>query len=125
MRRRSLLVIITTLLAVLIVFVVSGRISAPEPEASSVYKEGDLVSLKGELTCLPHRDQSGPQTLECAYGFKDEAGAYYALRDTDPGQSVVGGAPFNTPVQIEGVYRATGDDTYQQIGTIEVKTIIE
>jgi len=36
-------------------------------------------TLTGEYVCLPHTDQSGPQTLECALGMKTEAGEYYAL----------------------------------------------
>lgn len=36
-------------------------------------------SLSGEVVCLPHRDTSGPTTMECAYGLKTEVGEYYAL----------------------------------------------
>lgn len=36
-------------------------------------------TLSGEVVCLPHRDTSGPQTMECAYGLKTEVGEYYAL----------------------------------------------
>lgn len=38
-----------------------------------------LATLTGEHVCLPHRDQSGPQTLECALGIKTSTGEYYAL----------------------------------------------
>lgn len=37
------------------------------------------TTLKGEYTCLPHRDTSGPQTMECALGLKMAEGVYYAL----------------------------------------------
>ncbi len=44
---------------------------------------GDVVSyrttLTGEYTCLPHKNTSGPQTLECALGMKTDSGEYYAL----------------------------------------------
>ncbi len=36
-------------------------------------------SLSGEYVCLPHRDTSGPITMECAFGLKTENGEYYAL----------------------------------------------
>lgn len=36
-------------------------------------------TLSGEVVCLPHADTSGPQTMECAYGLKTDAGEYYAL----------------------------------------------
>ncbi len=125
MRRRSLIIIITTLLAVLIAFFISENISAPESGNRARFTDGDMVSLKGELACLPHRDQSGPVTLECAYGFKDESGTYYGLQDTTPDQSFITDVPFGEPVSIEGIYRSGGDDKYQQDGTIELKTLIE
>ncbi|RJR15016.1 hypothetical protein C4579_03030 [Candidatus Microgenomates bacterium] len=37
------------------------------------------ATLTGVYVCLPHRDTSGPQTLECAYGLKTQVGEYYAL----------------------------------------------
>lgn len=36
-------------------------------------------TLSGEYVCLPHRDTTGPQTDECAFGLKTEAGEYYAV----------------------------------------------
>ncbi len=37
------------------------------------------VTLSGTYTCLPHKDTTGPQTEECAFGFKTDAGDYYAV----------------------------------------------
>lgn len=37
------------------------------------------ATLSGEYVCLPHADQSGPQTLECAFGIKTDSGEYYAV----------------------------------------------
>lgn len=37
------------------------------------------ATLTGEYICLPHADQNGPQTLECAFGIKTTTGEYYAL----------------------------------------------
>jgi hypothetical protein len=50
-------------------------------------KQGDntqnVVPYQGTLTgtyvCLPHTNQKGPQTLECALGLKTDTGEYYAL----------------------------------------------
>ncbi len=36
-------------------------------------------TLSGVQVCLPHKDTSGPQTLECAIGIKTDVGEYYAL----------------------------------------------
>lgn len=37
------------------------------------------TTLSGTYTCLPHLDTSGPQTMECAFGLKTDAGDYYAV----------------------------------------------
>jgi hypothetical protein len=37
------------------------------------------VTMTGVYTCLLHRNTSGPQTLECAEGFKEDGGKTYAL----------------------------------------------
>lgn len=36
-------------------------------------------TLTGEVVCLPHKDTSGPVTMECAYGLKTDVGEHYAL----------------------------------------------
>ncbi|MEK7079979.1 MAG: hypothetical protein AAB883_02415 [Patescibacteria group bacterium] len=58
-------------------------------------KQGDgstspyFATLSGTETCLPHKDTDGPQTKECARGFKTEVGEYYVLEF-----KTRGGAPF-------------------------------
>ena len=37
------------------------------------------VTLSGTYVCLPHVNTSGPQTEECAFGFKTDDGVYYAV----------------------------------------------
>jgi hypothetical protein len=41
--------------------------------------QNERVVIEGEVVCLPHRDTSGPTTLECAYGLKTDDGKYYGL----------------------------------------------
>ena len=36
-------------------------------------------TFTGVQTCLPHKDTTGPQTLECAICIKTDSGEYYAL----------------------------------------------
>lgn len=36
-------------------------------------------SYSGTYVCLPHKDQSGPQTLECAFGIHLDDGSHYGL----------------------------------------------
>jgi len=37
------------------------------------------ATLTGEYICLPHRDTSGPVTMECALGIQIDDGGIYAL----------------------------------------------
>lgn len=37
------------------------------------------VTLSGTYVCLPHRDTTGPQTKECAFGIRTDEGDYYAV----------------------------------------------
>lgn len=37
------------------------------------------VSLQGEFVCLPNRDTTGPQTMECALGIKSDNDLYFAI----------------------------------------------
>lgn len=50
----------------------------PLGQVEGVTKEEKLV-LEGDVVCLPHRDTSGPTTMECAYGLKTATGEYYGL----------------------------------------------
>jgi hypothetical protein len=38
-----------------------------------------LVTLTGTYECLPHTNTDGPQTTECAFGFKTDDGDHYAV----------------------------------------------
>lgn len=50
-------------------------------EATELAPLGQLerMTLSGNIVCLPHKDTTGPQTLECAFGLQTEEGTYYAL----------------------------------------------
>lgn len=36
------------------------------------------MTISGTYGCLPHRDASGPQTEECAFGIRTDDGTWYA-----------------------------------------------
>jgi hypothetical protein len=91
-------------------------------ESSTAPGQG-LISIKGVVLCLPHKDTSGPQTLECAFGLKDENGRYYGLKDSDPGYKNVGNLPMNEPVEVTGSLKKETSTTYPTVGTIEVTKI--
>jgi hypothetical protein len=50
----------------------------PEQNAENEAWTPDRVTLEGEYVCLPHRDTSGPVTMECAFGLRTDT-AYYAI----------------------------------------------
>jgi hypothetical protein len=51
------------------------------------------VVLEGQVVCLPHRNTTGPTTMECAYGLKADDGKYYGLDNT--------GLPSTTPPEYD------------------------
>jgi len=74
-------------------------------------------SISGELACLPHKDTSGPQTLECAYGLRTDDNRYYALQfNPYPIE-----AEFGSRAKIRGTLTTGGDSIYRIEGTISVK----
>ncbi len=81
------------------------------------------IRIQGTVVCLPHRDTSGPQTLECAYGLKDANGTYYGLQDADPSYKNMSATPMNSLVEVEGVFSPRTDSKYQDIGIIEITKI--
>lgn len=95
-------------------------------------QEGPIVepyfgTLSGVQVCLPHKDTTGPQTLECAIGMKTDSGEYYAL-DLEAAantSAMEGGKRFTasgtiTPIellssdhwqkyQVSGIFSVTGE----------------
>lgn len=73
-------------------------------EAGAYSKLPARASVVGTYTCLPHRDTSGPQTMECAFGIRDEVtGEHYAV-DLRLMASTVGlDTPTGSRVSIEGI----------------------
>lgn len=49
-----------------------GLAPSPTPAISGPQE----TNLEGVIICLPHRDTSGPQTLECAIGLQTSQGNY-------------------------------------------------
>lgn len=81
------------------------------------------ITVVGTIECLPHRDTSGPQTMECAFGLVDDGGTHYALRDSDPNYANVSGAQSGGRVTVHGNFVAAEDEKYASMGTITVDRI--
>lgn len=110
------------------IFFVGTRPTEQKPDfdmdiQSLPHANGKPVSLKGELTCLPHKDNSSVTTQECAFGLQTENGTYYSLRDADPQGSSLLGAPFHTPVTVQGTLQPAQDHRYTTAGLIMVSKI--
>lgn len=76
-------VLVLLAIAVIAYFVFrSDRTTVPEPGVAGDNASRQEIVVEGDVVCLPHRDTSGPTTLECAYGLKDQTGAYYGLDTT-------------------------------------------
>lgn len=74
------------------------------------YQEGHYSRIPsrkevvGAITCLPHRDTTGPQTLECAFGVQeDSTGDYYAIDTLLMANTDWISIPSGATVRIEGV----------------------
>lgn len=122
--RDILLLVIPIAVIVLTAVVVVVLQSKSSVRAPSVEDETTVV-VEGTALCLPHKDTSGPQTMECALGIKDEKGQYYALGDTDPTYKNVGSLQMNKKVQVRGTFEKGDSDIYPTIGTIKVTKVTQ
>jgi hypothetical protein len=78
-------------------------------------------TIVGIWECLPHKDTSGPQTDECAFGIKTDAGDYYAV-DTHLMATYPVDHPTGTRVTIEGV--VTPVEMLNSIQKYDIKGIL-
>ena len=120
--RRNLLLIIVPLAVILLTAVVIVALQSQ----SSVKAPGEgEVTIRGEAMCLPHKNTDGPQTLECAFGLKDEKGQYYGLSDSDPNYKNVSSMPMGKKVEISGTFEKGTSEKYPTIGTLHVTKVTQ
>lgn len=89
--------------------------------SSSDILQGNQFTISGIMICLPHKNTSGPQTLECAFGLKGDDGNNYGL--TDPGWKYLIGVGNGTKVEITGKLTKKNDSKYDSVGTIEIESL--
>lgn len=88
------------------------------------------TTIRGTVICLPHKDTSGPQTMECAYGIKSDAGGNYAL-DLSAAPQSAQDVPMNTHLSMTGLVTpvdALNTDRWQKYdikGILQVKSYEE
>jgi len=78
-RSNPFLVASTLLVAVGCILLTACGTTSSAQKNAEVDAAPRQVTLSGSSVCLPHRDTSGPQTMECAFGLKTDDGSYYAL----------------------------------------------
>ena len=104
------------------------RDSYPEqcsiPNGPNFIKEaeqpGPARSFEGTAVCLPHRDTSGPQTLECAVGLLADDGTHYQLRIDQPVGELAMSAGSKKQFRITGTLEKIPSEQYQSEGIITV-----
>lgn len=98
---------------------------SPNSPDSSIGRE---TTLEGEYTCLPHKDTSGPQTLECALGMKTADGSYYAI-DSGSNWSLISNLQTGDRIRAGGSLtpiEALSSDHWQKYnvkGVISIKSL--
>ena len=91
---------------------------SPRPISS-----GEVITFSGEIVCLPHKNTSGPQTAECAYGLKTPEGMYYALHDSDPRYKHISDISMGKKGEVQGLFTPKTDKIYPIEGIIEVQSV--
>lgn len=118
-----ILSVITLLVVTGLAWAYASALTSPLPDPSEGVNPGPLT-VSGQIVCLPHKNTSGPQTLECAMGLKSEDGRYYGLRYQD--QKPLGDTSLSTEtrVTVHGtVAKPTDDEKYDVAGNISVDQI--
>lgn len=83
--------------------------------------EKQQVTLEGRAICLPHKNQDGPQTLECAIGFKANNGKVYALQSESPNLGLSEAAGSDKDIHITGMILSDdADSKYKTDGKLRI-----
>jgi len=87
-----------------------------------VTSQGQPTTLEGTVVCLTHRNTSGPQTLECAIGFKTNDNKYYGLHSDSPNVGLTGAAGNNKKFKVTGTLKLEADPKYNSEGVMTVSS---
>lgn len=91
---------------------------SPVPDASP---EGINMTISGTTICLPHKNTTGPQTLECALGLEGDDGNNYGLND--PGWKYLMGTGNGVKVKIIGKLLKREDLKYDSVGVLTIESL--
>ena len=93
------------------------RASAPAHQAPS---NKASITITGTITCLAHKDTSGPVDMMCAIGLAGDNGKNYALSSDDP--TITGSIPTGQKVTVTGTFKEQTSQ-YDSAGIIKVQSI--
>lgn len=92
-------------------------------------QDGIEINVAGRMVCLPHEQGlfPGPETQECAFGFRGQNGEHYAISNLEEmgreesllEQSVGGPQEF----VISGTFTYADYRNYDVVGTIEADSV--
>ncbi len=108
MKKTLIIIIACAFVAAVVVLGVSRTRSTPT---------STTITRSGTITCLPHKNNHQPHTLECAIGLKS-AGSFYGLRNL-PAHFMNSQAP----ITVTGTLSQPENDTYDTAGVIDIDTI--
>mgnify|MGYP001618379436 CR=1 FL=1 len=82
------------------------------------------TTIVGQIVCLPPKNKTGSQTLECAYGIQNKDNKYYGL-GFNPQDEISGKIEIilGREVAITGMLTLGQDSQYDSLGTIEVVSV--
>ena len=92
-----------------------------EKKAAPAQVTEQQITLTGELVCLPHKDTTGPQTLECAFGVKNREGKYYALSELT--QTKMMSLTIGETITVTGKLRPEPTSKYDIVGVMDIDSI--
>lgn len=89
------------------------------------------ATFSGTTTCLPHRDTSGPTTMECALGLKTDEGFHIGLDMSAVQMEAGSGLDTGEDVTVSGLYvpveqmSGTMGQIYDIRGVMRVSSVIQ
>lgn len=79
-----------------------------------------VITIEGQVVCLPVKDESAPHTLECAIGLHSTDDKYYGLSGTT-GSELAGAAGSDKKAKVTGALQDQTNAKYKMNGIIAVK----
>lgn len=92
------------------------------PDGKYFTNPNAAVTLEGVAVCLPNKNSSGPNTLECAVGLKTDDGTYYGISG-DTSHQLSSETGSNRRVKVSGNIEPSTDTPYTITQLIAVSKI--